>query len=454
MIRDSAGDRRLVTEREDPIVQTQQMPDTESCWALLKRIAASAPLKRATRLQELLFYVGKRSLQDGCGRVNEQEIGANVFHRPESYDTSVDNIVRTNVSDLRKRIETYFHFEGEHEPLVMEIPRGSYIPVFRYRVAEAEARAETPIGVQPPPIVSPKTVIQPAAAVQRTGWMPWALGAACTVIVALACACIYLWAHYQALYRPLFSWQSKPAVAEFWSRYLGANANTDVVVSDTGIGLAEALSRRNFTLNDYLTRGYIGQLDSAKMSADSHVAIDKILSWNLANPDEFLLARHILALDPLGRSMHLYNARNYMPELVERDNVILIGARKSNPWDELFDNWLNFITEFDNPRVINRSPAKGEAAVYLQTNSDGYCVVAFMPNTSHNGLVLLIEGTNAEATEAAGDFLLSDDQLSGLKNKLHVNQLPYFEVLLKVSAVRGTPLSASVVAYRTHPQQH
>ena len=32
-----------------------------------------------------------------------------------------------------------------------------------------------------------------------------------------------------------------------------------------------------------------------------------------------------------------------------------------------------------------------------------------------------------------------------------MRDLPYFQVLLKVSAVRGTPLSASLEAYRTYP---
>jgi len=67
---------------------------------------------------------------------------------------------------------------------------------------------------------------------------------------------------------------------------------------------------------------------------------------------------------------------------------------------------------------------------------------------------LLIEGTNAEASEAAGDFLLSEDALSGFKKMLHRQKLPYFEVLLKVSSVRSTPLIATIEAYRIYPDLH
>lgn len=426
-------------------MQTEELPDAESCWALLERVAASTQLRRAARLKELLFYVGKRSLKEGSDRVHEQEIGSNVFHRPAFYDTSVDNIVRTNVSDLRKRIEAYFNSEGSHETLIMEIPRGSYIPVFRPRNSDSEPPEENFNEVHPP-AAEPAAEAPQAGA--RPGWMPAALIGAGLLILVLGSVSFYFWSQYRALHRSLFAWQDKPTVAEFWSQIFNSNPNTDVVISDTGIGMVEALSKKTFPLNDYLNRSYISQLETGDMSPDMHTAINRILAWNLASPDEFMLARRILALDPAGKYLHLYNARNYVPDLVTRDNVILIGARKSNPWDELFDNRINFITEFDSPRVINRAPAAGEQAVYLPSNADGYCVVAYLPNSNHTGQILLIEGTNAEATEAAGDFLLSENQLSGFRKMLHANSLPYFQVLLKVSSVRGTPLTATIAAYR------
>lgn len=90
----------------------------------------------------------------------------------------------------------------------------------------------------------------------------------------------------------------------------------------------------------------------------------------------------------------------------------------------------------------------------MKTDSVDDCVVAYLPNLDHNGIILLIEGTGAEATEGAGDFLLTEDQLSNFKKMLHVNKLPYLEVLLKVSSVRGTPLTATIEAYRAYDDLH
>jgi hypothetical protein len=77
--------------------------------------------------------------------------------------------------------------------------------------------------------------------------------------------------------------------------------------------------------------------------------------------------------------------------------------------------------------------------------------VAYLPSPAQNTAVLLLEGTGSEATEAAGDFLFSEEQLSGLLKKFGTRTFPPFEVLLKISQVKGTPLTTSIEAFRTHP---
>ncbi|MGH9599428.1 MAG: hypothetical protein ACRD27_06160, partial [Terracidiphilus sp.] len=96
----------------------------DDCWQVMERAAASTQLKRAARAREFLFYVGAKSLKEGCTEIHEQEIGHAVFGRDPDYETSLDNIVRVSATDLRKRIDGYFAAEGADEPLIFEIPRG------------------------------------------------------------------------------------------------------------------------------------------------------------------------------------------------------------------------------------------------------------------------------------------------------------------------------------------
>jgi hypothetical protein len=442
----------------EPVLLQEELPTADVCWALLERVLASSQLKRATRLREFLLYVGQRSLRDGLDQIHEQEVGARVFGRPPDYDTSVDNIVRVNASELRKRIDDYFETDGADESLVMEIPRGSYRPVFRSRAAGPAVRH-----------TGPELLRNSAASTQeirpsvrnRPDRIYLLIGG--ILIVVLAAICIALWAENRGLRRSLagYPWQNTPAVASFWSPLLNGHPGTDILLADTSFALIEDITRRSIPLSDYLSRNYLNGVQSPNLSQDRRDDLGLIMQRNNGSLGDFRAAQRILALDPLGKNLRLYSARDYSPALVKQDNVILIGARKSNPWVDLFESSMNFTAEYDSDHAIdyirNKTPQPGERETYAALpppSSDGYCVVAFLPNPEQSGKAIIIAGTDSAATEGGGDFITSDEQLSALKQKFNVTTLPYFEVLLKTSSLNGTPIDAKVIAYRIYPGQH
>jgi hypothetical protein len=81
-------------------------------------------------------------------------------------------------------------------------------------------------------------------------------------------------------------------------------------------------------------------------------------------------------------------------------------------------------------------------------------VVAYLPNPQQSGKVVILAGTDSAATEGAGDFITSEDQLSRFQKMLHVTALPFFEAVLKTTNLNGTPIDAKIVAYRTYPPSH
>jgi hypothetical protein len=225
-------------------------------------------------------------------------------------------------------------------------------------------------------------------------------------------------------------------------------------MADTSFLLLQTFSKHSYSFNDYLSHAYIAQAQAQNSSLEMHAVMNKIAATNLASADDFRLAQRFMALDPLGKNIHLYNAREYVPALIKQDNVILFGSRIANPWDELFESRLNFVVTSDSngfATVTDSAPAAGEQKTYIPTTPVGYCVVAYLPNLGQNGKVLLIEGTSAEAVEASGDFLLSEDQLSNFLKIQHATKFQYFEVLLRTSQLRSTPLTATILAYRTYP---
>ena len=442
-------------------------------WKIAERVARSSALYRATQLREMLLFIVRQLILNPDEPIHESEIAHRVLGRRSDFNPLDDNIVRVQMAHLRKKLDLYFTTDGRHEDVVITIALGSYKPLFspRSHIAapgpletdkerEDQTSAESAAGDTLPSHAGASQMILPESG-RRRGI---ALQLASFGLLALAVCCIAMLFHIHNLqqslnvaHQSLSPWKTQ-AAAEMWTGFFDRNHDTDVVISDDSFLLIEELSKEQTPFYGYLGRSYLDPSQNKNLSAEERFVEELVASKSLGNTSEFKLAQRILALDPLNKRMHLYSARQYMPALVKQDNVILIGGRISNPWSELFENRLNFIedTRFEGLGITvvkNRAPAAGEAPSYTSTDSVGYCVVAYLPNPDQTGKALLLEGTSSEATEAAGDFL-SGEQFSAFRQKLHSTTLPYFEVLLKTSQVRGTPLTVTIEAYRVYTDMH
>ncbi|HEX4032379.1 MAG TPA: hypothetical protein VHX20_18585 [Terracidiphilus sp.] len=447
--------------------------EADARWILASRVARSSALHRATQLRDILLFIVRQAILEPEQPIHEFEIAHRVLGRRSDFNPLDDNIVRVQMAHLRKKLDIYFSTEGQDEEVIVTVALGTYRPVFSPRSRHSSAahphsepdvvRVEASAPLRESGALH---VAEPAAQAahipvssQRELWMRLAF---LLVIVALGALCAALWMRVLSqrrqldqIHRTLAPWRYDPALDSLWSGFMDSSLDTDLVLSDDSFLLIEEIEKKQTPFYGYLGRSYLAPEQSPSLRGVQ----DLLASKSLGNTSEFKLAQRILALDPQQKKVHLYSARQYMPALVRQDNVILIGGRISNPWSELFEGQLNFIenTGFEGlgeTTVTNRAPAAGEPHVYVSTDSVGYCVVAYLPNPGHEGKVLLIEGTSSEATEGAADFLLSPDQFSAFRNRLHSAQLPYFEVLLKTSQVRGTPLTAVIEAYRTYPALH
>src|SRR5581483_6621208 len=110
--------------------------------ALLQRVLWSRQIQKSARIRDFLSYVCERAIQEPDAEVHEQEIGLRVFGRTQGYDTTADNVVRVTASQARKKLDLYFSSDGASEPVILEIPKGQYTPIFREREAAALAAPE------------------------------------------------------------------------------------------------------------------------------------------------------------------------------------------------------------------------------------------------------------------------------------------------------------------------
>ena len=96
----------------------------------LERILKSKNLAGSANLRALLSFVVARTLEGKSDSLKEYSLGIEVFRRSDSYDPRLDPIVRVQASNLRAKLRDYYAGAGANDPVLIELPRGSYVPQF------------------------------------------------------------------------------------------------------------------------------------------------------------------------------------------------------------------------------------------------------------------------------------------------------------------------------------
>ena len=105
-------------------------PTADEVRAALERVLAADTFANAGRLSRLLRYLVERTLNGEADQLKEYVVGVDVFDRSESYDPRLDSIVRVEARRLRAKLQEYYQTQGAADPLIISIPRGSYVAVF------------------------------------------------------------------------------------------------------------------------------------------------------------------------------------------------------------------------------------------------------------------------------------------------------------------------------------
>ena len=86
------------------------------------------------------------------------------------------------------------------------------------------------------------------------------------------------------------------------------------------------------------------------------------------------------------------------------------------------------------------------------TAGEDYADIALLPNSEHEGSILILQGLQQEGTEAAGRFLADPDHRGALRQALGFSEDPkgkvWFEALIRTKAIAGAPNSENIVAVR------
>lgn len=431
------------------VSQLQRAPkefQTDERWQLVQRIVSSAPFQKSTRLRELLQYLAEQTMLGNAHELTEHHIGSVLFHKPSDYSPLEDSSVRVHVRQLRLKLHEYFDEDGHNEPIILEIPKGSYALVFR------------PIHRADPALVPIDSMATQVSFWRRRTTLPWVL---CAILI-MVCAGFAYWttAHQTVSGARAVNVPPWP-----FSQIFDAKHQTIVVVADSNYGMARILASEPGSLDQYLRREFLRPLESVKAGA-----ADDRLSEYIANSTltSFADVANVVTLYKIAGPLQTQVLVRYPRDLRMRDldhnNYVFIGSPGSNPWVTLLQDKLNFresegVVGKSAKVFLNKNPLPGEQPQYeglrwTGTIGEDYATISLLPNGTHDGSVLALQGLQQEGTEAAGRFLADEENRRQLMSALGISateNLPqniWFEALIRSRTVSGTPNSTTLVAVR------
>ena len=97
----------------------------------LSRMLSSQAFKVTPAQEGLLRFVVEKAIAGKTNEIKGYTIATQVFKRPSSFDQATDPIVSVQAGRLRSALKDYYVGVGKSDPMRIEIPVGTYVPIFR-----------------------------------------------------------------------------------------------------------------------------------------------------------------------------------------------------------------------------------------------------------------------------------------------------------------------------------
>jgi len=130
--------------KKKPASTSDTHPTADEIRTELGRILSSPSFQRSKRLSELLRYVVTEALEGRGDRIKAVSIAIDVYGRDETFDSQNDTVVRVEAGRLRRVLEEYYREKGQHDAVLIEVPKGGYRPVFTAISAGPSAQLSAP----------------------------------------------------------------------------------------------------------------------------------------------------------------------------------------------------------------------------------------------------------------------------------------------------------------------
>ena len=260
--------------------------DPDQVRTHLQQILSTPGFSAASSLARFLRHVVEETLAGRGGDLKEFTLGVRIFGRGEAFDPRVDPIVRVQARNLRSKLERYYAGPGVADPVRIELPKGTYVPLF---VAGASPSSE--IKTEPG-----------AKRVRRSGArVPAWLAAAACLLIAIGSG--FLWrsqhAEIAALRAHASGARRPPAGSEAHNLYVRGRYLMDRQ-TEQSLSRAEQCFRQAIALEPQYAAAWVGLADVRDIMAQFRF-IPPVQGMEEARR----AAEKALALDPMLAEAHV-----------------------------------------------------------------------------------------------------------------------------------------------------
>jgi hypothetical protein len=396
-------------------------------WELVQRVVESPYLIGSARLRDFLLHVTACAIREAPEEATEQQIGIQVFQRSPGFNSSEDSIVRSQARLLRRKLAAYFKAEGASEPLIIEIPKGHYLPVFLPSQRVGFDRESSDEDVEE---INEASVSGLARGKKVARWRGWVTVAGLGLVL-MFCLCLSValrWQKQAAVVKP---------VKQLWAPFLVGDP--PLVIYSNALFVGDAKNGMRYAANDG-SDAHSAELVDSYTGVGELISVHELTRMFDRRGAEFLLKRSPLVTWDEARSR----------------NLIFIGSVAENGSLKLLPSTQDFTltATADAAGIINHHPRPGEPQVYLRPEhplTKDYAVIALLPGVQADHKTFIFSGLTTLGTQAAVEYALEPATAAELMRQVGFGKKVHnFEALLEVNIRGGVPLQPQLVSIRIH----
>jgi TolB-like protein len=119
-----------VTYRKTPVTLGRENFTAAQVNEQLNRILSAEVFQNSKALSQFLKFVVEEVLAGNGRQLKEYIIGINVLSKKPGFNPQTDPIVRIHAGRLRRTLNEYYTGQGQEDPILITIPKGTYAPEF------------------------------------------------------------------------------------------------------------------------------------------------------------------------------------------------------------------------------------------------------------------------------------------------------------------------------------